>query len=137
MPKVLVVDDDLDILNLLKSVLEAYRFVVETATNGQEAIERTRAAGLDGIFMDLRMPVLDGFEALAILRREFPDLTVIILTASKTRDIVQQAQERGASACILKPFDPEEIRGVLRAAFGWRGEGFRDGSTETKDPRGG
>jgi len=39
MPKVLVVDDDLDILNLLKNVLEAYRFVVETATNGQEAVE--------------------------------------------------------------------------------------------------
>jgi len=136
MPKVLVVDDDLDILNLLKNVLEAYRFVVETATNGQEAVERARAAVPDGIFMDLRMPVMDGFEALAILRREFPDLTIIMLTASKTRDIVQQARGRGASECMLKPFDPEELRGILRTAFGWTGEGFRDGSAEAKDSRG-
>ena len=136
MPKILVVDDDLDTLNLLKSVLEAYRFVVETATNGQEAVERARAAVPDGIFMDLRMPVMDGFEALEILRREFPDLTIVILTASKTRDIVQQARVRGANECILKPFAPEELRVVLRTSFGWTGEGFRDGSAEAKDSSG-
>ena len=121
MPKILVVDDDPDILHLLKSVLEAYRFTVETATNGQEAVERVRAGVPDGIFMDLRMPVMDGFEAMAILRREFPDLTIVMLTASKTRDIVQQARARGANECILKPFDPEELREVLRASFGWTG----------------
>src|SRR5262245_29622310 len=128
MPKILVVDDDPDILYLLKSVLEAYRFAVDTATNGQEAIERVRAAVPDGIFLDLRMPVMDGFAVLELLRRWFPDLTIVMLTASKTSDIIQQARTRGATECILKPFDPEELRVILRTWFGWTGEGVRDGS---------
>jgi CheY-like chemotaxis protein len=119
MKRILVVDDDADILQLLKTVLMAYHFTVETASNGQEAVERVKAAVPDGIFLDLRMPVMDGFEALDILRRAYPDVTIIVTTASKTRDIVQQVRERGANACLLKPFDPQELRAILRDSFGW------------------
>jgi CheY-like chemotaxis protein len=65
------------------------------------------------------MPVMDGFEALDILRRAYPDVTIIVTTASKTRDIVEQVQVRGAHGCLLKPFDPQELRAILRDAFGW------------------
>jgi CheY-like chemotaxis protein len=119
MKKILVVDDDPDILQLLKAVLEAYRFTVELASNGQEAIQRVRAAAPDGIFLDLRMPVMDGFEALDILRREYPDVPIIVITASHTGDIVQRTRARGAHGCLLKPFDPRELRAILREAFGW------------------
>ena len=73
MKKLLVVDDDPDICQLLKAVLEAYRFQVDVATNGQEALEHVRAEVPDGIFLDLRMPVMDGWTALDVLRREYPD----------------------------------------------------------------
>jgi CheY-like chemotaxis protein len=123
MKTILVVDDDPDILHLLKTVLEAYDFAVKTASNGREAIERVKAAVPDGIFLDLRMPAMDGFEVLDIIRREYPDVTIIVITASKTRDIVQQARVRGANGCLMKPFDPGELRAILRESFGWTPEG--------------
>jgi CheY-like chemotaxis protein len=119
MKKLLVVDDDPDILQLLKAVLEAYHFAVELASNGREALERVRAAVPDGILLDLRMPVMDGFQALDILRREYPGILVIVITASKTGDIAQQVQTRGAHGCLLKPFDPQALQATLRDAFGW------------------
>jgi CheY-like chemotaxis protein len=65
------------------------------------------------------MPIMDGFEILDTRRRAYPDVTIIVTTASKTRDIVQQVRVRGANACLLKPFDPQELRAVLRESFGW------------------
>lgn len=119
MKKILVVDDDPDILQLLKSVLEAYHFTVELASNGREAIERVRAAVPDGIFLDLRMPVMNGYQVLDILRREYPDITVIVITASHTGHVVQRILGRGAHGCLLKPFDPQALKATLRESFGW------------------
>jgi CheY-like chemotaxis protein len=119
MKKLLVVDDDPDILRLLQSILEAYHFAVETASNGREAIQRVKAAVPDGIFLDLRMPVMDGYEALDILRREYPEITIIAITASETGDIIRKVQTRGANGCLLKPFDPQQLSAILSAWFGW------------------
>ena len=119
MKKLLVVDDDPDICQLLKAVLEAYRFKFDIATNGQEALEHVRAEVPDGIFLDLRMPVMDGWTALDVLRREYPAVTVIVITASRTGDVVRHVRARGAQGCVLKPFDPHELRATLREAFGW------------------
>jgi CheY-like chemotaxis protein len=118
MKKLLVVDDDPDICQLLKAVLEAYHFTVDIATNGQEALEHVRAAVPDGIFLDLRMPVMDGWATLDILRREYPGVTVIVITASRTGDVVRHVRALGARGCVLKPFDPHELRATLREAFG-------------------
>jgi CheY-like chemotaxis protein len=119
MQKLLVVDDDPDILYLLKTVLEAYHFAVETASNGREAIEGVRAGVPAGIFLDLRMPVMDGFEALDILRQAYPDVPIIVITASKTCNIAQKVRARGANGCLLKPFDPGALRAILRESLGW------------------
>ena len=120
MKRLLVVDDDPDILRLLRRILEAYHFAVETASNGREAIQRVQAAVPDGVFLDLRMPVMDGYEALDILRREYPDLTIIAITASETGDVIRKVQTRGANGCLLKPFDPQQLRAILSERFGWR-----------------
>lgn len=119
MKKLLVVDDDPDICQLLKVVLEAYHFTVDIATNGQEALEHVRAEVPDGIFLDLRMPVMDGWAALDVLQREYPAVIVIVITASRTGDVVRHVRARGAQGCVLKPFDPHELRATLRDAFGW------------------
>jgi CheY-like chemotaxis protein len=119
MKKLLVVDDDPDICQLLKVVLEAYHFTVDIATNGQEALEHVRAEVPDGIFLDLRMPVMDGWAALDVLQRDYPAVIVIVITASRTGDVVHHVRARGAQACVLKPFDPHELRATLRDAFGW------------------
>jgi CheY-like chemotaxis protein len=119
MKRLLVVDDDPDIRLQLQAILEAYRFTVETAANGQEALERVKAMVPDGIFLDLRMPVMCGFEALDILRQAYPDVPIIVITASKTCDIAQKVRARGANGCLLKPFDPGALRAILRESFGW------------------
>jgi CheY-like chemotaxis protein len=119
MKRLLVADDDPDIRLQLKAVLEAYHFTVETAANGQEALEQVRATVPDGIFLDLRMPVMDGFTALDILRREYPSITVIAITASTTDDVVRHVRAHGAHGCLLKPFDPQALRAALHDAFGW------------------
>jgi CheY-like chemotaxis protein len=119
MKRLLVVDDDPDILRLLKAILEACRFTVETATNGREALDRVRAAVPDGIFLDLRMPIMDGYEVLDILRREHPSVPIIVITASTPGDTVRRIRARGAHGCLVKPFDPRALHATLREAFGW------------------
>ena len=119
MKRLLVVDDDPDIRLQLKTILKAYHFTVETAANGQEALERVKATVPDGIFLDLRMPVMDGFTTLDVLRREYPSITVIAITASTPDDVVQHVRARGAHGCLVKPFDLQALRAVLHDAFGW------------------
>jgi len=119
MKTILIVDDDPDMLHVLKAVLEVYHFAVETASNGREALERISAMVPDGIFLDLRMPIMNGWEALDIIRREHPDVTIIVITASETGDVVQHTRARGAHGCLVKPLDPQKLRAILRASFGW------------------
>lgn len=125
MKSILVVDDDPDMLHLLQTVLTAYHFAVDTASNGREALEHIRAAVPDGIFLDLRMPVMDGFEVLDIMRREHPEVIVIVITASQTGDVAQHTRARGAHGCLMKPVDPQELRALLHAYFGWTPSGPR------------
>ena len=122
MKRLLVVDDDADFCQLLKAVLEAYHFMVDIASNGQEALERVGVLVPDGIFLDLHMPVLDGWAVLDVLHRDYPDLPVIIITASRPGNVRQHVRARGAAACLLKPFEPQELRATLRDAFGWTPE---------------
>ena len=118
MTRLLVVDDDPDIRDLLKGVLEAYHFVVATATNGREAVERVKAEAPDGVFLDVRMPVMDGFRALEAIRREHPTLPVIMISASRS-DVAERVRAEGASGYLPKPIDLQQLRAVLRSSFGW------------------
>src|SRR5262245_66426964 len=95
MTRLLVVDDDPDIRQLLKGVLEAYHFVVATAANGREAVERVQSEAPDGVFLDVRMPVMDGFRALQAIRREHPTLPVIMISASRS-DVAEVPRPEGA-----------------------------------------
>jgi len=118
MKKILVVDDDPDIRHLLRSILEASNFAVDTVCDGQEAVDWFRTSIPDGIMLDVRMPVMDGLAALALIRHESAAVRVILMSVSRASDFAEEAQARGASAYLASPFDLQELRAVLASAFG-------------------
>ncbi len=114
---VLVVDDEADLLEIVTDRLQREGYRVVTARDGLEAIERVRAARPACIILDLKMPRLGGFEALADLRREAPEARVIVLTGSPNRPLAEACRARGADDFLLKPFDPRELLRLTARAF--------------------
>ena len=105
MPKVLVVDDDPDLVAVCSLVLEYEGYDIEVARNGVEAIAALNAGGTDVVLMDVMMPVLDGITVCKMAKRDphTRDVPVIIMTASET--LSEQAKSASADAVISKPFD--------------------------------
>ena len=112
MYKVLICDDQPDIVNALKIYLKPEGYELLTATNGQEAVEH--AANADLILMDIMMPVMDGITATAKIR-EFSNVPIILLTAkSETEDVVLGLNV-GADDYVTKPFVPVEVLARVRS----------------------
>lgn len=109
--KILVVDDEPNIVQTLQDRLEMNDYVVVTAGNGKEGLETALREGPDVILLDVIMPIMDGHEMLEALRKqpEGQDISVIMLTArSQTQDIAR-ANTCGISDYVVKPFDLSEL----------------------------
>jgi CheY-like chemotaxis protein len=114
--KVLVVDDEEDILEIIADRLAFYGFEVRTARNGVECLEVIEREVPDLVLLDIRMPGMDGMAVLARLREEYPMLPVVMISASSERHIARASLSQGAVDYILKPFEPNELKEkVLRA----------------------
>lgn len=107
--RVLVVDDDEGIRSLVRVALEGHE-VVE-ASDGPEALELLRADSVDVVLLDVMMPNVDGFEALARIRRSerTRDVPVLMLTAKVAEADHVRAFRAGADGYLTKPFDVEEL----------------------------
>src|SRR3990172_507993 len=90
--KVLVVDDEEDILEVIQDRLEAYGFAVVTAGNGLEALKKLSMEKFDGIFLDVKMPEMGGIEALEEIRKRDRNIPIIIITSSSTREAAIEAK---------------------------------------------
>jgi len=107
---ILIVDDEIDMLQLLKRSLEPeLKCRIETATSGQEALRKLSQKSFDLVLADLKMPGMDGLELLDAVKREFPDLTVVMMTAFGGVETTVEAMRNGAYDFISKPFDHETI----------------------------
>ena len=115
--KVLVADDEEDLVDVLRDRLEAYGFTVITAGTGREAVEKLATEPVDGIFLDVKMPDLDGLAALDEIRRRDSQTPIIIVTASSTPNAVADALARGANAYILKPFEWDELKATIEQLY--------------------
>jgi CheY-like chemotaxis protein len=115
--KVLLVDDEPDILEVIQDRLEAYGFTVVTAGNGLEALAKLAAEKFDGVFMDVKMPEMDGIEALEQIRKRDPNIPVIIITSSSTREAAMATIEKGANEYILKPFEWTELKEKIERVY--------------------
>ncbi|MDP3878880.1 MAG: response regulator [Dehalococcoidales bacterium] len=104
--RVLVVDDEPGIVNILRIKLRISGYDVVTTTSGAEAIELVRADKFDVMLLDVLMPGVSGFDVLEKVR-SFSRVPIIVFTAKP--DIMQFAIKLGADNTIAKPFDPEEV----------------------------
>lgn len=115
MPRVLVVDDDPQVLKLLRVNFELEGYDVLTATNGEEALDLVGRDSPDAIVCDVMMPGIDGLEVVRRLRAQ-PDtagLPLVVVSAKAQRADVKAGLELGADAYVTKPFDPSELLTVV------------------------
>jgi CheY-like chemotaxis protein len=115
--KVLLVDDEPDILEVIQDRLEAYGFHVVTAGNGREALAKLAAEKFDGVFMDVKMPEMGGIEALKEIRKTDQQIPVIIITSSATREAAMATIAQGANEYILKPFEWLELKAKIEKVY--------------------
>jgi CheY-like chemotaxis protein len=111
MAKVLVVDDELDIVETIRFVLESKGHEVLEANDGLEALERARRMNPDLILLDVMMPKMDGYRVCRLLKydSQFRDIPVVMLTARTGPQDIQTGVEVGADEYLTKPFDLEEM----------------------------
>ncbi|WP_068596877.1 response regulator transcription factor [Vaginella massiliensis] len=128
-PKILLVDDDADILEFVSYNLKKEGFEVETATNGLEGIKKAKIEKPHLILMDVMMPQMDGIEACIELRKleQFKDILIVFLSA-RGEDFSQlAAYDSGANDYIVKPIKPKllvsKIKALLKLKAGEQEEG--------------
>ncbi|MER6186576.1 response regulator transcription factor [Streptomyces sp. NPDC001652] len=116
--RLLVVDDQQLIRDGIAALLSIRPgiTVVGTAVNGREAVEKAVELGPDVVLMDVRMPELDGVEAVAVLRGRAPECRVVMLTTFDDEEYVVQALRAGASGYLLKDLPAEELAQAVRLA---------------------
>jgi len=113
-PKVLVVDDEESIVDLLSSYLRSEGFQVEVARDGPAALAKARSFRPDVVVLDIMLPGLDGIEVLRQLRTESPVYVVMLTAKSEETDKVVGLSV-GADDYVTKPFSPRELTARLRA----------------------
>ena len=110
--KILLVEDEPDIIRLVKFTLEQRNFEVVATSNGLAAIEIASTEKPDLILLDVMMPVINGYETCGRLKKneKTKDIPVIILSAKAQKKEVDRALKVGAADFIAKPFSPRELR---------------------------
>jgi len=127
MAKIIVIDDEKDIRNVLKEVLERAGFDVEIAGNSDEGLELLRDHGADLVITDIIMPGKDGVDTVYDIRMEFPNTRIIVIsgggnvtpmeyepTAIKTTAYLASASAAGADVTLTKPFDRGELLDAVK-----------------------
>ena len=118
--KVLLADDHRLMLDGIRRALEedgGFQIVGETQ-NGAQVLPLVGQTGPDLVVLDVRMPNMDGLQCLEEIRRRHPKVKVVMLSASTTPDLIDEALRRGASAYVLKTVDPSDLPSTLRQVIG-------------------
>lgn len=135
MVSVLVVDDDPEIIDLLRLDLELMGFHVDSANDGLNALKKAEAKLYDLIVLDVMMPKLDGFEVCKRIRanRASASVPIILLTAKGTIEDKIRGFNAGADDYLVKPFEFQELMVRMRALFRRTGTLNKDAATQKKD----
>ena len=109
MKKLLVVDDEAEICDFLKTFFEERDFEVQTAHSGKEALEIAGKSKPQVILLDIHMPEMDGMIVLKKIKEQYPGTKVIMVTAIETQEKIEEAMRLGADNYITKPLSLEYL----------------------------
>jgi DNA-binding response OmpR family regulator len=116
LPRILVVDDDIELCELLREYLEPEGFRIDVAYNGADGLERAISGDFTLVVLDVMLPQVEGFEALRRIRQKTP-LPVIMLTARGDDVDRIHGLEIGADDYLMKPFNPRELAARIQAVL--------------------
>ncbi|MEA3490226.1 MAG: response regulator [Candidatus Omnitrophota bacterium] len=111
--KILVIDDEIEICDLLEKFLTRKEYEVITATSAVEGIKKIKAEKPDVVLLDIRMPEMNGVEAIKKIREIDKDIGIIMATAVMDEKIAQETVKLGAADYIVKPFDLDYLEKSL------------------------
>ncbi|MBI1728557.1 MAG: sigma-54-dependent Fis family transcriptional regulator, partial [Candidatus Rokubacteria bacterium] len=115
--RILVIDDEKSMRDLLSITLEKEGYDVLTAAGGEPAIEALHRESVDAVITDLRMPKVDGLQVLRVAKEVSPDTAVIVITAVASTETAVEAMKLGAYDYITKPFKLDEVNLIVRNAL--------------------
>ena len=117
MEKILVVDDEQSLREVLSIMLKRAGYAVTSVADGEEAIEQLQKEIFDLVITDLRMPKVDGMDVLKAVKSSSPETVVLIITAFATADSAVEAMKQGAYDYLTKPFQVDEVQLIIRNAL--------------------
>ena len=121
MGRILAVDDELDMLTLIKMIIEGYsKHEVTTTNTPMEVAELLSKEQFDLIITDLKMPGMDGMELLDLAKKHDKDVLVLMVTAFGSLESAEEAVRKGAFDYISKPFRKEQLLLAIDKAMRWR-----------------
>lgn len=112
--RILVVDDNKDFADVFCDILKANNYKAESCYSGMQAIELVKESTFDIMFLDIRMPGMDGIQTLKEVKKIRPETIVIIMTGYSVDEMVHKALEEKASEIIYKPFEIDKVLGLIR-----------------------
>ncbi|MCR5654901.1 MAG: response regulator [Lachnospiraceae bacterium] len=115
MANILIVDDSRTSRKVLRGILEEAGYtVIDEAVNGQEGADKYKSLNPDLVTLDITMPVMDGIEALRLIKEANANAKVIMVTAAGQKNKMIECIKIGADDFLTKPFDKEEIINVIK-----------------------
>jgi CheY-like chemotaxis protein len=115
--RVLVVDDEPEVLEALRDILEHLGYEASTAASGEQAIAAMATARPQVVFLDLAMPGISGLEALTYFRQHHRTVPVIVITGAPGQESAQQARAAGAFDVLAKPFEMPTLESLVAQAM--------------------
>ena len=113
-PRILLVDDDTQFLEATEYMLKYENYDVITAKNGEEAIKKYRESRPDVVLMDLKMPIMNGYDAFFKIKKESPDAKIVFTSSYTINDEeFAKAEDSGLFGLLPKPFDLTELNNIV------------------------
>jgi DNA-binding NtrC family response regulator len=112
--KILVVDDDAIVIKSCRRILESEGFEVLTVSGAEEALEMIKKYDFDLLLIDVKMPKYDGLYLMREIKKELPEVPIIVMSGYPTQETVKEVMKLGANQFIPKPFRPDELMRVIR-----------------------